>query len=352
VPDDIIGIVLDRALYAPDPVEELWLKQVPDGSGRTYWGGDIYGYGINTARGQAALTLGDLVVHDSDGHRTQFVAASLGPLAEDPSVAVRSCVAHLLAAALRHAGEEAIAAFGQLIATDDRLLATRPLIDLVIYIGVGKPDVIEPVVRRMLHSSFESVRETGGLLAAYSGLEFGLADLFQAARASEDAAIRKGAADFCARNLAQTTDAAAASAALLQFFDDENADVRAAAAQVAAALRNYALRPYSNLLTALVASPTFPDALTQLLITLRDAPDRIDDLFVQCTQRYVQVFAADAGNIETSAAGQGQEIARLALRAYAQATDPDVRRPILDLIDRLLLIDAVGAQDAVARAER
>lgn len=352
VPDAIIGIILDRALHAPDPVEELWLKQLPDGSGRTYWSGDVYNYGTNTARGQAALTLGDLVVHDSDGHRTQLVVASLGQLAEDPSVAVRSCVAHLLAAALRHASDEAIAAFGRLIATDDRLLATRPLIDLVIYIGMGKPDVVEPVIRRMLDSSFEDVREAGGLLAAYAGLQFSLGDLLQAARDSDDAATRKGAAGFCARNLTQAADAAAASAALLQFFDDEDAGVRDVAAQVAAALRNQALRPYNGLLAALIASPTFTDALPQLLITLRAAPDRIDDLFVQCTQRYVEVFAADARNIATSAAGQGQEIAQLALRAYAQAASPDVRRPILDLIDRLLLIDAVGAHEAVDRAER
>jgi hypothetical protein len=352
VPDDIIEIVLGRALHAPDPSEELWAKQAPGGSGQTYYGGDIFNYGINTARGQAALMLGDLLVHDADGHRTQLVAASLGQLAEDPSAAVRSCVAHLLSASLRHASDEAVAAFERLTVADDRLLATRPVIDLVIYIGMAKPDLIEPVVRRMLSSPFESVRETGGLLAAYAGLEFGLVDLFRAARDATDAATRKGAADFCARNLAQTTDATEATAALLQFFTDEDDDVRDAAAQVAAALRNRALRPYSDLLTALIASPAYPDALAQLLITLRAAPDRIDDLFVQCTRRYVQIFATEAGNIATAAAGEAPEIVQLTLRAYAQASTPDIRRAVLDLIDQLLFIDAFGVQEAVNQAER
>ena len=53
---------------------------------------------MNCARGQAALILGDLLIHDADGHRTQLVAPSLPQLAEDPSVAVRSSVAHVLAA--------------------------------------------------------------------------------------------------------------------------------------------------------------------------------------------------------------------------------------------------------------
>ena len=352
MPDDIIEIVLNRALHAADPVEELWSKVAPGSGGKTFFSGDIYRNGINSARGQAAITLGDLVVYDGDGHRTRLVADSLGQLAEDPSVAVRSCVAHLLAAALRHACEEAVAAFGLLIAADDRLLATRPVIDLMIYIGMGKPEVIEPAIHRMLDSSFDDVREAGGLLAAYAGLQFGLGDLLQAVRDSDDAAMRKGAAEFCARNLTQTADAGAASAALRQFFVDEDAEVRDAAAQVAAALRNQALRPYSDLLGALIASSAFADALPQLLITLRAAPDRIDDLFLQCTQRYVEVFAGEAGNISTSAAGEAQGITQLTLRAYAQASDLEVRRPILDLIDRLLLIDAVGAQDAVDRAER
>ena len=80
VPDDIIELVLDRALHATDPTEDAWSKLAP--SGQPYFNGDIATNGMNCARGQAALILGDLLIHDADGHRTQLVAPSLSQLAE------------------------------------------------------------------------------------------------------------------------------------------------------------------------------------------------------------------------------------------------------------------------------
>lgn len=350
VPDDIVEIILDRALHSANPAEDVWCQEAVDG--RKYYNGDIFNNGLNTARGQAALTLGDLIVHDVDGQRTEVIAPSLMQLAEDPSVAVRSCVAHVLAASLRHATAEAVAAFEPLIATDDRLLATRQVMDLMIFIGMGKPDVIEPVIRRMSASQHEEVRQSGGLLAAHAGLEFGLGQLLTAARESADAATRKGAAAWCARNLGLTTDAEAATAALTQFLNDDDDGVREAAAQVAPALRDQQLQPYRALLMALIESSSFGEALPQLLITLAAAPDRIDDVVLHCARRYVDVYADEAGNIATAAAGEAQEISQLTLRAYAQASDPTTRRQILDLVDELLLINAIGVGDAVDQAER
>lgn len=45
-------------------------------------------------------------------------------------------------------------------------------------------------------------------------------------------------------------------------------------------------------------------------------------------------------------------ITQLTLRAYAQASGHRVRRKILDLVDGLLLINAIGALEAVDHAER
>ena len=224
VPDDITELVLDRALHATDPTEDVWSKLAP--GGQPYYNGDIAANGMNCARGQAALALGDLLIHDADGHRAQLVASSLARLAGDPSVAVRSSVAHVLGAALRHATDEALAAFGLLIATDDRLLATSNVVNLMLYIGTGRPSVVEPVIQRMVASPHSQVLQWGGFLAARGGLEFGLGPLLAAARESDAAPIRLGAADLCARSLPYTSDAATAAAALEQFLNDEDEEVR------------------------------------------------------------------------------------------------------------------------------
>jgi hypothetical protein len=45
-------------------------------------------------------------------------------------------------------------------------------------------------------------------------------------------------------------------------------------------------------------------------------------------------------------------ITQLTLRAYAQASGREVRSMILDLIEGLLLTNAIGALEAVDQAER
>ena len=119
-----------------------------------------------------------------------------------------------------------------------------------------------------------------------------------------------------------------------------------------AALRNHPLQPFHELLAALVASPSFTEALPQLLYTLQAAPDRIDEIVLQCTQRFIDIHGKDAGDISTSASRDAQMITQLTLRAYAQAPGRKVRSKILDLIDGLLLINAIGALEAVDQAER
>ena len=133
---------------------------------------------------------------------------------------------------------------------------------------------------------------------------------------------------------------------------DADQEVQEAAAEVAAALRGQPLRPHAETLKALIASPSFSHALPQLLITLRDAPDRIDDLVVQSTRRFLDLHGAEASNLSTAAAAQAPEIGRLVLRAYTQASGATARAATLDLIDGLLLSGTYDMAQLVDEAER
>ena len=349
IPDDIILIILDRALHAISPTEDGW-----SGShGREpLYGGDIWATGLNSARGQSAVVLGDLLMHDGDGHRTALIVPSLDQLTEDPTVAVRCCVSHLLTACLRHARTEAIAAFQRLIATDDRLLATDQVLNLMIYIGLGDASAIEPIIQRMLGSTYAEVLQAAGMMAAFAGLELGLGHLLTTACDSRDATTRKGAAGMCAQRLAITSSPSAAAKALEQFLNDDDDDVRTAAAEVAVRLRGRALRPFLNVLTTLIASPAFSESLPQLLLTLQQAPDRIDDLVSQCARGFLDLHSAEIGNIATAAAGEARNVGQLVLRAYAQAADRAARAMVLDLVDELLLAGTYDFAEAVNEAER
>jgi hypothetical protein len=349
IPDDIIELLIDKALHSASPREDSW--QQPYGSSESI-GDRILNEGINSARGACAEILGHILIHDVDGHRTTLVAQRLNELAGDASVAVRSCTAYLIAASLRHAQPAAIEAFQLLIQADDRLLTTPYGENLVAYVARASVTSVEPVVRRMLASEFADVRKAGGRLAAFAGLELGLTDILEAARATGDAAVKSGVAAVCARRLPHTSNVAAASAILQHMADDQDPDVRASVASVAPALRGQALRSFKDVLMSLIRSPSFRDAVDQLLITLEDAPDRIDDLIIASAQQFVDEFGADIGDIATRAAGDANEVGRLVLRAYAQAPAGPERSAALDLIDKLLLAGGYGVDELVVVAER
>lgn len=349
IPDDVIGLILDRALHSPDPADETWQRDGWDGE--TIYGGKPFSHGINSARGSAALTLGDLLVHDADGHRTALIEPSFKALASDPSVAVRSCVAHLLAAGLRHTRPSVIKVFPLLVDAPDELLATQPVEELMVYVGFSDSELIEPVIERMLGSAIDEVREAGGRLAAFAGLEFE-SGLLADAVISEDPNIRKGAATICAHRLPITADAAAASDALKQFIDDPDDEVRDAAAEVAGALRNRPLAPHQQLIHGLLASRAFPDHLPQLLITLEQSTERVDELILVTTRRFIDVFGGELSSISSRASADARPVGELILRAYNQAPDSEARAATLDLIDELLAQAAYDLARLVGDAER
>jgi hypothetical protein len=74
-------------------------------------------------------------------------------------------------------------------------------------------------------------------------------------------------------------------------------------------------------------------------------------LVLACARRFVDVHGSDIGNIATGAAGDASNLGKLVVRAYAQATSPSGRSEALDIIDRLLLLNAFGIADLVEAAE-
>jgi hypothetical protein len=347
IPNDVIDIVVDRALHATSPEQDMWL--VDAGTMGPYYGGDPFHAGMNSGRGQSALTLGDLLVHDTDGRRTAIVAPSLQQLAGDATVAVRACVGNVVNAAFRYAPEEAFSAFDVVVDTDDRLLSTDPVERLVAFVGLRDAERATPVVARMLESSWEKVREAGGRIAAFLAVEAGAWSL-EALRDSPDAHVRTGAALVCAQRLPFASDTESVESALAAFFDDVSSDVRDAAARVAPALRNRPLERHRDLLKQLIASKAFAAAFPQLLITLEAADSAIADVALELIRRFILDSGIDSADIRTRAAGDAHEVAELAVRIYVE--DPDRRGEALDLVDRLLAAGAWGVEDVVGGAER
>lgn len=349
VPLDLVELLRDRALQSSDPEDDspIFTREGDDGRSAI----DMHNNGINTGRGSLAETLGDLLVYDADGARSELVRPHLGALASDPVLFVRSCVAHTVAASLRHARPDAVLAFERLIDADDRILAVGMVQRLMLDIGNVDPEIIAPVIQRMLESQDAEARQAGGALAAFAALEWSRPELMTQMLA-RDARTRKGAAEICVNLVDRTLDAELASSTLICLLNDDDDEVLEAAAKVAPHLRGHPLRPFADLLTALIESPAYDHATPQLLLTLQHAPDKVDDLVLKASQRFISLFGSDAGDIRTGAAGDAHYISELVVRGLAQSRNRSHRAALLDVLDALLELGVYGVDDAIAEAER
>ncbi|MFB8242946.1 hypothetical protein ACFC58_41065 [Kitasatospora purpeofusca] len=348
VPLDLVETLLTCALATAGAEEAADVEDMADRDGER----DLLTAGINTVRGSATEGLADLLHYDADGSRAALVLPHLSALAGAPSLPVRACAARTVHAALRHDRPAAVAAFGVLTDAPDHLLASPHVSRLFIALCHGDPAAGRPMMDRLLRSPTASVRRLGGQVAALAAMEWEMPDLLAKVFAGHDPAQRQGAAEVCARRLVNTGDAALAHHALVRFFHDPEETVREAAADVAAALRGERLGPVRRTVTALMESATFESALPQLLITLREAPDRVDELVLTCVRRFLTVFGAVSADLANRAAADAHHIGELLVRAHSQATSAARRSEILDLLDDLLLLGAYRVADAIGSADR
>lgn len=347
-PLDIVELVLHGALNAPDPVDDspVFTRRDDNRPGR-----DLFQNGLNTSRGSLAESLGDLLVHDPDGTRTRLVAPHLIELARDPVLSVRSCVAHTIAACLLHSRPSAYEAFDHLIETDDLLLASDRLGVLMVYIGNADPARIDPVIDRMLSSPDAEVRKAGGRMGAFAALQWGRPALMERALAG-DIEVRSGAAEVCAARVDRSADSDLVTSSLRHLVRDGEEEVRKLVSTFASHLRGSELHPYAELLTDLIASPSFIHANPQLLITLQEAPDKVDDLVRLAAQRFLDIYGSDVADIRTRAAGDAHYISGLVVRGLAQANSRDYVAALLDILDRLLELGVYGVDRAIDEAVR
>lgn len=127
LPDELLDIVIWYATEDPDPEEEVWRKQASGGA--IYYGGSIEGAAINSVRGRVADDMARLIF--SKGECLAHFLPALERMVKDPSIAVRSCVAHALIAVLKYNRQRAVDLFIDLCNTEDILLGDRHIKDFL-----------------------------------------------------------------------------------------------------------------------------------------------------------------------------------------------------------------------------
>jgi hypothetical protein len=188
-------------------------------------------------------------------------------------------------------------------------------------------------------------------MAAFAALQWGRRALVERALAG-DVAVRCGLAEVCAARIDRSADSELVLSTLRQLMHDEDDEVRKEVGGVASSLRGDNLRPYAGFLAELIASPSYVHATPQLLITLQESPDKVDDLVDLAAHRFLNVHGADVADMRTGAAGDAHFISDLAVRGLAQTRDRARIRALLDILDRLLELGVYGVDRAIDGAVR
>ncbi|MFJ5534932.1 hypothetical protein [Streptomyces sp. NPDC093261] len=298
---------------------------------------DLLTAGMNTARGQAALTIAALLFHDSQ--RLHVLTPLVTRLANDPVLAVRVCAAQAVLALMNHDPQNALEVAEQLLNHQDanvyNALTTQ---QLLIQALVRDSSRFTATLNRALQgpgSTAELAGETWAVAAIQGCLT---PDLPQTARELSDTA-RRGTAAVFARNVDRYSH-------LVPLFSDGDPEVRKNASLGMRQVFELLPAQADELVKAFLDSKAFPDHLEQLTFALYNHAGPLPPVAIDACERIVQHAGRELGDLRTHRAADGHHVVSAVLRLYRQSPQPE-RIRCLDIIDRLSQAGAYGLTAAL-----
>ncbi|MEV5910510.1 hypothetical protein ACWEGX_09660 [Streptomyces chartreusis] len=293
--------------------------------------------GMNTARGQAALTIGALLFHDSQ-HR-QALTPLVTRLANDPVLAVRVCAAEAVLAQMNQDPQNALDVAEQLLNHRDTNVYNAPTTRrLLIQALVRDSSRFASHLNRALQSPGDAA-ELAGQAWAVAAIQGCLTpDLPQTAQELSDVA-RRGAAAVFAQNVDHYPH-------LVPLFSDDDPEVRKNASL--GMRQAFELLPVQadEVVKAFLDSKAFSDHLEQLTFALYDHSGPLPAVAIDACERIVQHAGQQLGDLRTHRAADGHHVVSAVLRLYRQSPQPE-RIRCLDIIDSLSQAGAYGLTAAL-----
>ena len=349
LPPEALALVAWYATEDPDPKEDLWRTQVsPEKTNR--FDKIILTNGINTNRGSVAMAMAKLI--DIDHSRIPYFQPALEKMVQDPSIAVRSCVAQALLVVLRHDRDLAVALFRQLCNTEDALLQTRFIERFLLFALQTHFQELSHILRRMVSSQLPDVASAGARQACLAALDQSEAAELAESCLSGSEAQRIGAAQVMAANVTTAAFRSFCEDALIKLFNDSSADVRTEAAKCFSRFEGSQLEEYPHLVTQFVSSDAFQQNYTHLLMALEETTGKLPEVTLSACERFIDFAGPASSDIGTGTAFSADTVTKLTLRIYQQSKEDTIRARSLNLIDRLMENSAYGINEALENFER
>jgi len=140
-------------------------------------------------------------------------------------------------------------------------------------------------------------------------------------------------------------------AQLLTLFNDPSPAVRREAARCFIAVKE-TLPEYASLIDSFVRSEAFAAEHRTLFHALDETPAQLPEMTCAAGEKFFESVGAAAADISTHASAESFMVSKLIIRTYAQNHSAEIQRRCLDLIDRIVKLQAIGLNEAMADYER
>lgn len=231
-------------------------------------------------------------------------------------------------------------------------LLTHQGLYLLTFLLPSAPIVAKRLIYRLIVDGEENSRLTG----AWHVFRLGFHDPIFAPLAkalSDDGVIyRRLAADVASHAVTQDEYRFLAEEVLRASFDDEDKATRSQAADVFRNIGPDEFQQYRNLSNDYIKSRAFEGDSFAFLQALKEAECRVDDLLISATEKLIIDIELNGGQSDRRVTDfhQLQEIIK---REYASSeNEPELRRRLLNLIDKMLSLELYGTDEITRAHER
>ena len=331
LPDSLLDIVTWYALHDPDPDNSHSI------------GNDLRFEAINSVRGIAVEVIADLMFTNKRYENYFFPLVEY--LVQDPSAVVRSQVFKVLIAVINIDYAKSNQLFRDLLASDDRLLATRWIEDYLNYAVWQHFASVKDILERFIGSENDIVKAIGTRQTCVASLNNEAANTLVEQCLQGNKAMRLGVAEVFSANIKSDTHRAICIERLNQLFNDEDQEVRNKAASCFWHIKDDDLSSYQSLIDSFMRSTAIQNIPPKLIQLLEQAVNRLPDTVIDLIECYRKKQGQNTNYVF-------YEINRLLIRLYLQSKDPAIQKRCLDALDAIVGYGAMGLSTELLSFDR
>ncbi|WP_339747725.1 hypothetical protein [uncultured Rubinisphaera sp.] len=348
IPSENFEILRYYAIDDPDPFDDNWRNQNSNLEDAT---DNAHFYGYNSVRGNAARAIKSLLF--ADYSRSVILLPIIKQMANDSSIAVRTCVIEALLPALNHERDQAIKLFCQLCRCDPVIIGSDPFEEFVSYASSTHYATLRDLLQSGINSNSKSAQSAAARQICLAAFADELAQYDAANVCKGLISMRTAAAQVYAYNLGNDIVGGQCTEFLCFFFRDPSKEVRQSASECFRHLDDSKLNQYLPLIEAYIDSPSFPAAShDDLLRGMEDSTWQLPDLTLRIAKNFVKSVGSAGGDIANAVSLDSQIVSKLVVRLYSQSKVEAIHRECLDLIDEMELLGFHGIESQLAEHDR